>query len=393
MTVLRWIGSAGLMAVSVAAACGGGSPTTPSPTCITSLSPTTAAYEAVGGSGSIAITTSAGCPWTATIGADWLAFTGAATGSGSGTVSYAVGANPSATSRTGGVSVAGQVHAVSQQGRTEPCRFELSPSSVRTGKDAVTGSFAVVAADQCAWTASSAAAWLAVVGGTTGSGAGTVTYEIARNPGLAERRAVITVADRDFVVVQGGDVGVCTYRVTPVTVNACMPGGSFTSTIDTGPGCPWTAAVDASWLTVASGTSGLGPGTIAVEFGANYDAPRVARVLVRWPTPTEGQNIQFAQAGCRYAANPTALAVAATGGNGRFDVFQQSDPIECGGALQDRCVWSAETAEPWVTILTVGPRSGDGSVAFTVAPNPSASTRTAIIVVRDVTVRVTQAGS
>jgi hypothetical protein len=42
---------------------------------------------------SIAVTTPAGCPWTATPGADWIRFTGASTGSGSATVPFALTAN------------------------------------------------------------------------------------------------------------------------------------------------------------------------------------------------------------------------------------------------------------------------------------------------------------
>ena len=91
--------------------------------------------------------------------------------------------------------------------------------------------------------------------------------------------------------------------------------------------------------------------------------------MVRWPTPTAGQNIRVAQAGCRYGVSRTAIGIVAAGGSSSFDVVQQSDPTECGGATQDRCVWTARSEVPWITITSSMPRSGDNPVAFTVAAN------------------------
>lgn len=114
--------------------------------------------------------------------------------------------------------------------------------------------------------------------------------------------------------------------------------------------------------------------------------------MVRWPTPTAGQNLRIAQAGCRYAVSQSAFSFTAAGGTGTFSVIQQSDPTECGGATQDRCVWTAESQVPWITITLSMPRSGDNPVAFSVAPNGDTAPRTGTIVVRDKAVTITQAG-
>ena len=98
------------------------------------------------------------------------------------------------------------------------------------------------------------------------------------------------------------------------------------------------------------------------------------------------------QAGCRYAVSTPSQTIPAAGGTGRFDVIQQSDPLECGGALQDRCRWTAEADVPWITITTAMPQAGDNPVFFTVAANDSTAPRTGRIVVRDQTVVITQAG-
>ena len=114
--------------------------------------------------------------------------------------------------------------------------------------------------------------------------------------------------------------------------------------------------------------------------------------MVRWPTPTAGQNIRVTQAGCRYAVTRDAFSFVAAGGGGTFDVIQQSDPNTCGGATQDRCVWTAVSDAPWVTITSSMPRSGDNPVAFTVTLNDSAAARAGKITVRDKVVVISQAG-
>jgi hypothetical protein len=378
---------------SLMPACGQKSPVEPSPVCSVAISPASQDFGADGGTGSVAITAPAGCAWTPAADRAWisLASTGAATGSGA--VTYAVAANPSEETRSGTVTIAGQSHAVLQRGRPPiVCRPELSATSAAYGKDAATGSFDVVVAAGCDWTAVSSAPWLVVTGGTPGSGPGAVSYAVDRNLAPDARTATIVVADRIYTVAQSGDTGVCEYSVSPVQLNLCMPAGTVSATITTGTACSWTATPDASWVSVSGGTSGKGSGVIQLSVPDNYDAPRSARILVRWPTPTAGQNIRLDQAGCRYAVSRAELLFGADGGPGSFDVIQQSDPTSCGGPTQDRCIWSAVATVGWITVSGAMPRAGDNPVAFSVGPNPGTSSRTGTIAVRDKVVTITQAG-
>jgi hypothetical protein len=113
---------------------------------------------------------------------------------------------------------------------------------------------------------------------------------------------------------------------------------------------------------------------------------------VRWPTPTAGQNIHVAQAGCTYAVSRSDISMGAAGGVATFDVLQQSVPNTCGGATQDRCVWTAQADVPWITITSSMPRSGDNPVAFAVTAHDGTTPRVGRITVRDKTVVVTQSG-
>ena len=291
------------------------------------------------------------------------------------------------------MTIGGQNHAVTQQGRAPTvCTYEISPARADFGKDAATGTFAVSAPADCSWTATSRVSWVTINSGGQGTGNGSVSYAVARNTELNDRVGTIGVADRTFTVEQSGDAGLCQYSVTPVEFRPCMPGGTLTATVTTPSNCTWTATSNAPWLTLASGRSGSGSGVISFTFSDNYDAPRQGAVMVRWPTPTAGQNIQVAQAGCFYAVSRSDISFAAAGGSGTFNVIQQSEPITCGGATQDRCTWTARSDVSWITITSSMPRAGDNPVAFTVAPNAAATPRVGRITVRDKTVVITQAG-
>jgi uncharacterized protein (TIGR03437 family) len=89
-------------------------PSTASP-CTYTLTPSKAAFDNTGGTGSIAIATSAGCPWQAASNASWIAITAGSPGSGSGAVQYSVSKTPGATDyRTGVLTAAGQSFAITQ---------------------------------------------------------------------------------------------------------------------------------------------------------------------------------------------------------------------------------------------------------------------------------------
>lgn len=367
-------------------------PIQPGPTCTFAVSPSALAFGAAAATNSITVTTAAGCAWSATSDRAWMSITSGSSGTGSGTVNVDLTANASSSERTGTLTIAGQPVTVKQDGLA-PCAVQIAPESASLRYDDGSGAFSVSAADYCQWTVRSNASWITIRSASPGTGAGTVSYAVEKNTGAASRTGTIGVADRTFTVTQSGDVApLCEYAVTPVTVNACMSVPyNLTAAITTQPGCTWTAEPDASWITLTSAASGAGSAVVTFKVSDNWDAPRNAAVKLRWPAVTAGQNVQVSQAGCRYAVSATAISVASGGGAGTFNVIQQSDPLECGGPLQNGCLWTAVADVPWITINTTMPQLGDNPVTFTVAPN-GGGTRSGTITVRDQVVRVTQAG-
>jgi hypothetical protein len=226
--------------------------------------------------------------------------------------------------------------------------------------------------------------------GGAGTGSRRVTYAVDANPGAAPRSGTILVGGRTVTITQAGTAA-CDYSVAPVDVRACMSEGFVrTVSVTTTAGCPWSSSTGASWISIASGLAGAGPGTISYTLGSNYDAARQANIEVRWPTPTAGQNVRVAQAGCLYGVTRDTIDAAASGGDYAFDVVSQSTDTSCGGPLQNGCVWSAVSSASWVTVLSSMPRSGDDRVSIRVAANATGAPRTATIVVRDRTVTVRQ---
>lgn len=337
------------------------------------------------------MTTATNCSWTSVSSVAWISITAGGSGSGNGPVAYSVARNDATEARAGTLTIAGQSHTVTQQGKPATvCSYELSPGGANVGLEETRGTFAVTAPADCAWTAASNASWLTVTGGGSGNGSGTVAYLVERNRSIDGRTAAITVADKTFTLQQNGDGSLCQYSVAPVAFDACMPASAVSATVTAPQGCTWTAVPNASWLTIASGSSGSGTGSITITLTDNYDAPREGIVMVRWPTVTAGQNLRIAQAGCQYAVSQSSFTFTLAGGSGSFDVLQQAIPNTCGGATQDRCVWSATADVPWISIGGSMPRSGDGRVTFTVAANGTGAARVGRITMRDKVVVVNQ---
>lgn len=83
-----------------------------STSCTYSVSPANQTASGSGATGTVAVTTQPGCPWSATSTVSWI--TATSTGSGSGAASYSVDANDGSSTRTGTVLIGGRTFTVTQ---------------------------------------------------------------------------------------------------------------------------------------------------------------------------------------------------------------------------------------------------------------------------------------
>ena len=136
--------------------------------CAPSISPASASFTSAAATGSSSVTAGAGCAWTAASNATWIAITAGATGTGSGAVTFSVSANTATASRTGTLTIAGATFTVTQA--AAPCSFSISPATGQSVAAAGgSGTVTVTTTAGCAWTASSAASWLTISSGASGT--------------------------------------------------------------------------------------------------------------------------------------------------------------------------------------------------------------------------------
>jgi hypothetical protein len=84
--------------------------------CNFAINPQNALYPFSGGTGSVAMTTDFGCTWAATSNVPWITITSGTSGSGNGTVNYAVATNTTSVGRSGTMTIGGQTFTVNQYG-------------------------------------------------------------------------------------------------------------------------------------------------------------------------------------------------------------------------------------------------------------------------------------
>ena len=172
--------------------------------CTYQISPAGREFTYEGGIGSFQMISSAGdCEWSASAGAPWIVMTSGTSGSGRGTISYRVSANGGNTTRNGNITVAGQVHRITQT--SEPplpeCTFTIDPTGRTVAYTEGTYNVTVDASrEDCIWNASGIG-WISV-SPDSGSGNGTATYTVRENTTESERIGRISIAGQTHTVTQ-----------------------------------------------------------------------------------------------------------------------------------------------------------------------------------------------
>ncbi|MEO7653793.1 MAG: M64 family metallopeptidase, partial [Bryobacteraceae bacterium] len=176
--------------------------------------------------------------------------------------------------------------------------------------------------------------------------------------------------------------GSCTYTLGQPSSAFPNAGGNGSVTVTTQSGCGWTAAVNsASWITITSGASGTGSGSVNLSVAGNGTAAARNGTLT-----IAGQTFTVTQAAgvppCATAISSPSSSAPATGGTG-------SVGVSAPGA----CTWVALSSAPWLTISQPAGGAGSGAVTYTAAANNSASSRSATISISGFTFSLTQSGS
>jgi Viral BACON domain/Putative binding domain, N-terminal len=239
--------------------------------CSPTLGAPTASAAVGGGTGSIAVTAGAGCTWTAVSKATWITVTSGASGSGNGSVGYSVAANTGASGRTGTITIAGQVFAITQAGTS--CTYTVSAATVSVSAAAGLSSVTVTTTTGCTWSATSNVAWAVITNGNGRSGNGALNFSVTANSG-GSRTGTLTVAGKTVTVTQSAPP---TFTVSPSSLNVGVNKAGTTVrattaqqiTVTQSAGAPliWLVASNAAWLTV-SPANGSGSATVNLTYNA-----------------------------------------------------------------------------------------------------------------------------
>ena len=327
--------------------------------CTYTISPASHSAGSAGGNGSVAVSTSSGCPWTALSNSPWVAVVQGATGMGPGIVQFSVSPT-SGPARTGGLVVAGHAFPVTQ---SAGCSYQVAPSTYSAPAAGGDVTITVEAPAGCPWSAASNQPWISVVGASSGSGTGAVTLRVPPSTGAA-RSGSATIAGQTVTVTQAQG---CTFTISPESQGFGSTGGTGNVNVTAEAGCAWTAASQAAdWISITSGATGSGNGTVQYSVAATTGAGRSGTMLIAGRTFTVTQSES-----CALTLVPNTARVGDAGGTSSFNV-------QTGGA----CAWIAAPQVPWITITSGDRATGNGTVQLAIAPN-TGERRTGTVTVTD----------
>ncbi|MEW6131518.1 MAG: PQQ-dependent sugar dehydrogenase, partial [Acidobacteriota bacterium] len=134
---------------------------------------------------------------------------------------------------------------------TTSCSYSINPTSQTFSASGGSGSVTVNTTAGCMWSAMSNAAWLSITSSTSGTGPGSVNFNVAANTTTSQRQGTLTIAGQTFTVTQSGIT--CTYSLSNGSQNFTSGGGSGSFNVITQTACNWTASPNANWVSITSG--------------------------------------------------------------------------------------------------------------------------------------------
>jgi uncharacterized repeat protein (TIGR01451 family) len=343
--------------------------------CSFTLSPTSISANASGGTGSIGITAAdPSCAWTAVSNSNFVTITSGSSGSGNGTVNYSISANATIVARMGSLTVAGQTVQVNQSAAV--CTYSLNFPVTDVSAAGGTGTAGITTLPGCTWTASSDSPWLTITSGANGTGSGGFGFSIAQNPSVTSRTAVVTAGTAMVSVKQEGLP--CSFLIGGSSVNAPASGATGSVGVSaSNANCQWTATSDSPWLTVTSGASSTGNGSVGFSIVANPNsASRTGHLTIAGNTFTVTQDGIVGS----LTVLPAAVSVPAAGSTGSITVTTNAPDL----------AWTASSSDTWLTITSGASGTGSGAVAWSAVANGGAGVRTATITIAGQTVTFTQ---
>lgn len=148
---------------------------------------------------------------------------------------------------------------------TPACSETVSPNSAFFYASGGAANFSVVAASGCTWSHKASATWITVTS-HGGPGVGALAISVAPNTGAA-RTGSVTIG-KDKLTISQAAAG-CSYQLSTNGLSFPRAGGPQSIGVTAGAGCNWVVSGLPLWLTVTSGASGTGNGTVILNAASN----------------------------------------------------------------------------------------------------------------------------
>jgi hypothetical protein len=147
-----------------------------------------------------------------------------------------------------------------------------------------------------------------------------------------------------------------TLNSTNITLSAQGTRSKSVSVKPCNAACSWTAVSNDPFITITSGTNGVGSGSVRYTVPGNTNTVAISGTMT-----IAGQTFMVNQAagGCAYALSPATAKIKAAGG---------SKTVKVKARFSD-CAWSAVSHDPFITITSGTNGVGKGVVSYTVTPN------------------------
>jgi hypothetical protein len=353
------------------------------PPCTYGVSPSSGSIGAAGGSGSFNVAAGSGCDWTAVTdpGAPWLGISGSPSGTASAAVNFSVAPNVGTDPRVGTIDVQGQTYTLTQFGSS--CSFAINPTGVNApaGGGVATVNISASTSDPgCIWTASSADGLGVSPPTAPAPGSGSVEITIPANAVATPLILHATIAGQAFVVNQAG--ANCSVSLSPLEAASAGGGTSGSVNVTTTSGCGYDTTSGPNWVTITSGGSSTGSGTLVYEVQPNSTTvQRIGTLTIG------GQPFTITQEGvaCSVTVNTGALGspyVKDGGLGGSIGVV----------ANGTNCAWVAGSAAGWAHLSKTS-GSGSDTINVTLDSNASStSSRSTDLTVAGQVLGITQSG-
>src|ERR1700722_8463170 len=251
--------------------------------------------------------------------------------------------------------------------------LSFSPVSAAAAAVGSPGSITVTASTSLSWTASTAAAWVHIISGASGTGNGTINYSVDVNTGLLRQGSIsITPSGQPaqaFTITQAA--GTLSFIPTSASPSGSSTTGSISVTATAG--LAWTAAAGSgsTWVSITSGASGTGNGTIGYSIQGNPTWSSRQGTIVITPSGEAAQTFTITQATATFSFTPASASIVVGGGTWSVAVTATS-------AVN----WTAvSNATAWVQITSGASGTGNGTINYSVSANTTASSRQTTITI------------